>query len=150
MPQDSERLIYTQFRGSQEKYAYFMLAASGACIAFAVTRTQGDTLSTLHALVGIGVLSWAASFYCGCQHLRYLGSATYANFDLVRVQAGRHPEVGNIPSYIEAASEGIRIAIERNDKKSVFHAKAQFRLLIAGALFYLAWHVATMYARIPG
>ncbi|MGA0531487.1 hypothetical protein [Hansschlegelia sp. KR7-227] len=143
-------MIYAQFRGSQEKYAYFMLAASGACIAFAITRTQGDTLNYLHAIVGIGVLSWATSFYCGCQHLRYIGSATYANLDLLRIQAGRHPDVGNIPGYIEAASEGIQIAIGRNDKQSVRHAKAQFRLLILGAFLYLAWHVAVMYARSVG
>jgi hypothetical protein len=59
---DEPRLeIYRQIRTAQEKYTYFMLAAAGACIAFAVTKTQEAVLAWHHLLLAGSVLCWGAA-----------------------------------------------------------------------------------------
>jgi len=45
------------------------------------------------------------------------------------------------------ASEGIRSAIEWNSERANRLGHWQFRLLVAGAFLYVAWHVLEMYLR---
>jgi hypothetical protein len=40
MPSEQQIEIYRQHRTAQDKYIYFLLAAAGAAIAFAVNQTQ--------------------------------------------------------------------------------------------------------------
>jgi len=93
------------------------------------------------------VLSWGLSFFFGCRHLDYVSSVLYANLDFLKVQSGLHPEVGLHTGRIEAASSGIMSAMESSAKRAGRYARWQFRLLILGALFYLAWHILEMLQR---
>jgi hypothetical protein len=45
MPSEQQIEIYRQHRTAQDKYGYFLLAAAGAAIAFAVNQTQGAKLA---------------------------------------------------------------------------------------------------------
>ena len=54
--------VYRQHRVSQDKYAYFLLAAAGAAIAFSLNQTHSAALSRSHwSLAGAG-LCWGLSF----------------------------------------------------------------------------------------
>jgi hypothetical protein len=97
--------------------------------------------------LAVAVLFWGTSFYSGCMLVRYGLSNLFANFDLLRVQAGRHPKAGTDPDVIEAASEGILEAMQGNDTVLKRWSHAQFRCLIAGAVLYVAWHILEMYHR---
>ena len=126
MADNVEIELYRQFRAAQEKYTYFQLAGVGAAIAFAVTRTQDTLISDRLVLLAIAVLCWALSFIFGCQHLRYVASATFANIDLLKVESGRHPMTGRHPDAIELATQTIRGALETNSKRSARYANWQF------------------------
>jgi len=92
------------------------------------------------------VLCWSLSFFVGCRHLAYVSSTLYANAELFRVESGKHPDVGWHPEMM-AASEGIHQAIEANAERVNRLRHMQFRFLVAGAVFYIAWHVLEMWLR---
>lgn len=145
MADNNIREIYTQHRTAQDKYTYFLLAAAGAAIALAVNQTKGTSLSWSQLPLAIAVLCWGLSFFFGCRHLGYVSSTLFANADLLRVENGQHPLSGNNPQLMATASEGIRQAIESNSERANRLGHMQFRFLITGAVFYIAWHVIEMW-----
>jgi hypothetical protein len=147
MASDNQIEVYKQHRASQEKYVYFLLAAVGAAIALVVNQTQGVKLAYSQLPLAAAVVLWALSFYFGCKHLAYVESTLFANADLLRVEAGEHPLVGPHPQMIAAASEGLRSAMVTNSGRAAGFARWQFRCLILGSVFYLAWHVYEMWLR---
>lgn len=149
MSYENEREVYKALRTGQDKYAYFLLAAAGAAIGFALTQTQTATISWSKLPLGLGVLAWGMSFFCGCLHLNYVNAVLFANADLLKVEDGRHPLVGRHPQMMMAASEGIRSAIETNSNRGGAYARWQFRFLVMGAASYVGWHVLEMYLRSP-
>jgi hypothetical protein len=149
MADDKLAEIYTQHREVQNQYRYFLLAASGAAIALAINQTQAAGMSWSMAPLGIAVLCWSVSFYCGCRYLTYTEAILFSNMDLLRVQRGQHPEAGSHPEMIQAATDGIRSAIAENVITAASLARNQFRFLIAGAVFFIIWHILGMCLRSP-
>ena len=149
MSADHELELYRVHRAAQEKYTYFLLAAAGAAIGFAVTQSQTAAFEWPQLPLGLAVLLWALSFFFGCRHLNYVEATLYANMDLLKVQAGMHPEVGAHPQMQAAAAEGIRSAMGTNSIRSARFADWQFRFFVLGAVFFIAWHVVGMYLRTP-
>ena len=146
MPSENELEVYRQFRTSQDKYTYFLLAAAGTAIGFSVHRTEGMRLSWWMIPLGIGVLCWGVSFWAGCLHLQYMASSLYANIGLLKVQAGTHEHLPPNPTPLvrQIAAQGIGDAIASNSKKTAFYAWLQFRSLLAGAIFFIGWHISTL------
>jgi hypothetical protein len=144
-----ERLIeiYRQHRIGQDKYVYFLLAVAAAAVAYAMKLTSTSRLSYSMIPLGISVLFWGISFYCGCKNIGYVLSTLYANIHLLFIQKGEDSRVGQNPSLIEAASEGVIQAMENNSNTANFYARIQFRFLIAGAVFFLSWHIIEMIIR---
>ena len=139
--------VYRQHRTAQDKYIYFLLAAAGAAIAFAVNQTQGAKLAWSQLPLAGAVVCWGLSFFCGCRHLGYIESTLFANDALFRVLAGHNPQVGRHPQRINVASEGLQGAIESNSKWASRFARWQFSCLVLGAVSYLVWHVVEMWLR---
>lgn len=141
--------VYKQLLTSQDKYVYFLLAATLASIAFAIKQSQSLKLDLSQIPLALGVVSWGLSFFLGCRNREYYNSTLFANGELLRIQLGLspHPDYGNHPDYIQAASEGIKSAIEKNSKKVMMFGRYQTRTFILGALFYIIWHVYEMYLR---
>lgn len=147
MADDNIREVYRQLRVAQDKHTYFLLTAAGAAIALTVNQTQGSALSWSQAPLAAAVLCWGLSFFFGCRHLHYVNSTLYSNAELLKVESGEHPEVGRHPPIMAAASEGIRQAIESNSERANRLGHMQFRFLITGAVFYIAWHIFEMWLR---
>jgi uncharacterized protein (DUF2336 family) len=63
MPESMDATVYNALRTAQEKYAYFLLAAAGAAIAFAVNQTHDAKLSWAQLPLAAAVLSWGCSFF---------------------------------------------------------------------------------------
>jgi len=147
MGDENFREVYKQHRTAQDKYTYFLLTAAGAAIAFAMSRTQDAAISWTQAPLAGAVLCWGLSFYFGCRQLAYVESTLYANAGLLRVESGEYPGIGRDPHRVAAAREGVRAAIETNSKRASRFARWQFRFLIIGALFYIAWHIVGMLLR---
>lgn len=141
MPSESMQELWRQHRAGQDKYTYFLLAVSASAVAFAVQKTEGLKVSSDLYLAGAAALCWGLSFYCGCKNLLWVQSSLYANFNLVQLQGGVHPQQPGHPQILAAALEGVRSAADSNSNKAQLNAIWQFRLLILGALLFIAWHI---------
>ena len=128
---------------AQDKYTYFLFAAAGAAIGFAVQKTDGLSLSWWLLPVAAATISWALSFYCGCRNLHWVSAATSANYSLLQLRAGSHPQQPH-PQLVEAATAGVMSALESNTKRAKVFGDWQFRLLILGAVFFIAWRILEM------
>lgn len=146
MASDTELEIYRQQRQGQDKYIYFLLAAVGASIAFALNQTKGLALTPSQWPLGAAVLCWAGSFLMGCSRLGLINDTLHANQGLVRVQKGTH-ELIEHPAEIPLASKMMKEGLEKLGRKTNRRALWQYRLLISGAALYIGWHVYEMYIR---
>lgn len=146
---DMKEQLAKQLQEAQAKYTYFLLATAASGIALAVQRTTGQTLGWDHLLLGLAVVLWGASFFAGCRNRAYFSSTLYANVALLQLQDGSHPEAPTHPQAVGAACEGVRTAAASNSASGNTWGKWQFRLLIAGALFFLAWHIVCMAKSTP-
>jgi hypothetical protein len=148
--ENSQLELYKTYSDASSKFTYFMLAAAGAAIAFAITKTQDASISWSQIPLAMATACWAGSFFCGARHLQYVGSGMYDNITLLKVQSGTHPDIGAHPQSIEDASSGLRKAMMTNSERGAEYGHWQFRLLILGAAAYIAWHVFEMYLRTVG
>jgi hypothetical protein len=147
MSSDQQLEVYRQLTAAQDKYVYFLLAAAGAAIAFALSQTQGAKLSLSQIPLGLAVALWGVSFFFGCRRIGYVASTLFANAALLQVEAGQHREIGMHPQAIMAASDGIRTAIESNSTRANALLRLQFASLVLGAISYVAWHAWEMWLR---
>jgi hypothetical protein len=121
-----------------------LLAAAGAAIGFAVQKTEGLLLSWWLLPVGLATISWGVSFYFGCKNITWVQTATMANFNLLQLIRGSHPEQPPHPELVAAAIRGVESALDKNINKAQFYGIWQFRLLVSGAVFFIGWRVAEM------
>jgi hypothetical protein len=139
--------VFRQLHERQNKYTYFLLAAAGAGVAFALDQTRMADLQVSQIPIGVSVLCWGLSFWFGCTNIHYANATLYANHQLLRVRNGQHPRIRAHPEESEAAVEGIESAMESNSENANVNGHRQFRSLVLGAVFYIAWHVWGMYLR---
>jgi len=146
MADDRELEIWKNLREAQDKHAYFILAAAGSALAFAVHITIGRSLAWSMLPLGVAAACWAFSFWAGGRLIAYLNSTVYANIALLQVKRGTHPDLryrGN-PEEIAIASAGITAAVESNSRMVERWGNWQTQLLVAGALAFIFWHVLEM------
>lgn len=136
--------IQRAHREGQQGYTYFLLSAAGAAIGFAVVRTDDLAMSWWLVPVGLSTISWGLSFYCGCQNLVWVQSSLYANFNLLQLRRGSHPDQPPHPDLTSAAIAGVSQALKQNGQSAQFYAVWQFRLLLLGAVLFIAWRVVEM------
>ena len=139
--------IHRQHRTGQDKYSYFLLAVTASAVAFSVKRTDGLKITYSLIPLGAAVLLWGVSFYFGVKNLLWVQTSIFANYSLLQLQKGVHPEQPDHPQILEVAIRGVRSAFESNIKNAQFYGIWQFRLLITGAIFFLLWHVLEMVLR---
>lgn len=142
--------IYKQHSTGQDKYTYFLLAVTASAIAFSVQKTTDLILTWSMLPLGGAVAAWGTSFYFGCKNLLWVQTSISANYSLLQLQKGVHPDQPNHQQLLEAANRGVKSALESNVKNAQFYGEWQFRLLIAGAVLFLAWHVIEMILRTCG
>ncbi len=130
---------------SQDKYTYFLLAAAGAAIGFAVQKTEGLPLSWWLSPVALAAVAWAGSFYCGCQNPTLVGAAVATNHALLQLRQGSHPQQPPHPQVLDAALNGTFTALEKHMDKAQTYAKWQFRLIVLGAVLFISWRVLEMW-----
>lgn len=136
--------LHKAHQAGQEKYTYFLLAAAGAAIGFAVQKTEGLPLSWWLLPVALATVCWGVSFHFGCKNVIWVQTSILANFNLLQLRQGSHPEQPPHQELVSAAIRGVESALEKNGNKAQFYGIWQFRLLVAGAIFFIAWRVAEM------
>lgn len=122
------------------KYTYFILAITTASIAFALQRSEGASWDCGLIPLGIAVLLWGASFYCGITEVRLATRALGTNYSLLQLEVGNHPNQPSDPSHIGPAREGITDALNETVRKAQTCHVWQLRFYFIGAISYTVWH----------
>lgn len=147
MKEEQELYLHKKLDTDQGKYTYFLLAIAASAIAFAVQITKESIFELSLIPLGISVLSWGLSFYCGCQNMRYSNANTIANIDLFRVRDGLDPDVGDNVALKRVAIDETLLAYDSNSKIICSYNNWQFRLLILGAISFIFWRLLEMAIR---
>jgi hypothetical protein len=115
---------------SQEKYSYFLLAAAGAAIAFALQKTEHLSLSWWISPIAIALLCWISSFFFGCKNIVWHQAILRTEIYIARVIETPESELSH-----NQKRQSISNHANEMDKKlkKYAYAKWQFLLLIAGA-----------------
>jgi hypothetical protein len=125
---DEEKLLYERLHSTHSKYTYFLLLIAASAIALVIKITEADVLSLSLIPLGLALLSWGYSFYCGCQYL--INSS-----DLIRT---------NLKGFFTKDSEKIK---EIDDTMKEIQPKLhkyytrQFYYILIGAGFFFIWHI---------
>jgi len=130
-------------RAHDDKFDYFLLAAAGASIAYALNQAKGLALSWSQVCLGVAVLSWGLSFYFGCERLSFVRHSIWINIILNESLS----ETGLGPVEKMMIREEGEKAFSKVDAKGGKRSRLQYRLVIFGALSYVAWQVNEMYWR---
>jgi hypothetical protein len=136
--------LHKALREAHEKYTYFLLAASGAAMAFATTQAQAATVTLSKLPLALAVVSWALSFFFGCRQIGRSNNFLWQNFQYLRMKAGDHPNFPPDPRLVAAISEDLEAESRRVGRYGAW----QLNFLFVGAIFYIVWHVTEMYLRI--
>ena len=140
-----------QFRGRsdemRQKYIYFILTATGACIGFAVTQSRDANFTLVTVLLGLAMLAWGMSFFFGCRSLFWKPAALMHNIEVDKVLAGTSQYASNNPELKKIAYEAFRNSYKRAINKFSWYMRLQFRLFIAGSVFFLVWHVLEIWLK---
>lgn len=147
MSSETELEMWKAHRAAQEKFTYFMLAASGACIGFALTQTKDLRLNCDMAWLGAALLAWAGSFYLGCKYAEAGREILLVNKGLLVLNAGRDPYAGTDVNRVSIGNEVFQKRLDDLQKDAAGLYRWEFRLLILGVVFYVIWQVLLMSSR---
>lgn len=122
----------------QERYAYFLLAAAGAAVAFAVQKTEGAVLSWWLLLVAAAALCWALSFFAGCKVVWCSQAIVSSQINIARART----DPGLSEEQRRQSISNHWFALDPKLAKAAVYAKLQIQLLFAGGIFFCLWHIA--------
>lgn len=131
----------------QNKHCYFLLATAAAAIALSVRATAEASLSWSQLPLGLAVLSWGMSFYYGCRFMTNVDIVTSHTLTDMQIQAGELPysKEPNIElDYRAVAKQVYEDSVKSLSESAKNFNRRQFRLLVAGAVLFVGWHVLEM------
>ncbi len=147
MPDNELLEMYKQHTMGQNKYTYFLLAVAASAIAFSVGKTSGRIISWSMLPLGVAVILWAVSFYCGCKIINFIQLLFQSNYYVLQLKMGVHSNQLKDKLTLDAEINKVESTIKSNIMKAAFFNDWQFRLLILGAVCFVAWHIFEMAIR---
>lgn len=146
MSEDIETKLGTEFKASQQKYTYFLLAGAASAIGFAMTQSKVEPLNYTHAPLGVAVGLWAISFVSGLRFLENAITLTHHNWnilafkrELLRTEEINKPEI--MAGFMKVADK----SIGKIQSRMIHYGELQSWCLLLGGLAYIAWHVSRMW-----
>jgi hypothetical protein len=132
------------------KYVYFLLAATGAALGYALQKLDSSTLNTQVWFGLAAIACWLISFFCGCRHITKIQSAILSNYQLIQLQQGSHPMQPRSPEETLIAWSVTTSAIESKNNKAQLFFRLQFLFLAIGVLLFATWRVLALFEASPG
>jgi hypothetical protein len=140
-----ERFVLKIHAENESKYVYFLLGATGAALGYALQKLDGVAFSWWSAPAVAALVFWLSSFYCGCRRIVWVQAAIRANYSLLQLKSGQHPEQPpDNPQLLQAALNGTSAAIKHNTNRATLFFNLQFALLATGVLFFTVWRLLAM------
>lgn len=118
------------------KYVYFLLAATGAALGYALQKLDDSTYSPSAWLGLLAISSWLLSFLFGCKHITAIKAAIFCNYELLQIRR---------KSGSERLVEAAYAAIESVNVQANSFFNWQFRLLALGVVLFTTWRVFLLF-----
>ncbi|WP_256013123.1 hypothetical protein [Desertivirga xinjiangensis] len=141
---DTRDTLVSEFRTHQQTYIYYLIGLCVASIGFSVNLTIGQKLSFVHIPLGISIILWGISIFCGLRFMQWVGSSLYANINLLDVRAGIHKDTGNHIQKKAIAEDVITGILEKNSDTVSRLQSWQNICFYSGVIFFLIWRVLDM------
>lgn len=132
------------FREQQQKYCYYVIALCVAAIGFSVHKTMGLSISKSQIPLGIAVLSWGFSVWCGLRYLGLMTASLFTNIGLVDVQEGKSEITGRDPAKIKIGVETLTRSLDETSNKTMRLASWQDKLFFIGIICFVGWRIWEM------
>lgn len=147
MSSNLELELGKQFKASREKYIYFLLAMAASAIAYAMTQSKVEPLELRQIPLGLSILSWGLSFVSGLRFVEYATNVTFQNQNYLAFKR----ELKSYPQDAAVEMQNIfktklKETTERQEAKMRLYGNLQSKSLLAGAVFYVAWHILRMHS----
>lgn len=110
------------------RYTQFLLAVTGAAIAYALDKAEGSTVGWGSLPLIAALLLWCGSFYCGIRHLRLFRTHMIENAKALM---------------LKESLEQMVLRLEPWDVKMEHASNLQYSLFIYGVAFYVGWYFIT-------
>lgn len=127
---DDLNLLAARLSDELSKYIYFLLAASGAAIAYALEQVEGKVLSKELVLVILALFAWCGSFYFGVRHLHLNRQRMIENANALLEE-----------ETFQEMQKRLFPIIERMEKAS----HKQYVLFVIGVFLYISWRVVVLF-----
>lgn len=127
--------LYRVHAEEHSKYVYFILAATGAALGYALQKLDASTFTPSIWLGLAAIAAWLLSFLVGCKHITARQTVLFCNYQMLRLQKKSGP-----PEVFEAAVDAFNVSDERATR---LH-KWQFWLLALGVVLFIAWRVVVL------
>ena len=137
--------IYKQHRVAYDKYSYVLLAIAASAVGFAVQKSEGHILSWSILPLGLSVVSFGLSFWCGVRTIERVVANLGATYSLIQLQMGTHPDQPPEGDPLVGAKSGVRRAATHIADQATTYTRWQYRFLILGSVLFLTWHILIMY-----
>jgi hypothetical protein len=144
MADNGAKDLYLLHRQGQDKYTYFLLTAAAAGLGFAVQRSDTAPVDATLLILAAAALSWLGSFFCGVRNVSWVQTALYANYGLLQLKGGTHPQQPPDAASTELAIQGVMKALDHNSEKVYRFANWQFGLLVAGGALLVLWQAVRL------
>jgi len=139
---EGSRDLRTAIISLQERFSYFVLAASGSAIAFATIKTAELPRGAWLLPAFAAIVTWGASFCLSAYHLLLRVMAMIGDHRQAEVQLGR---TDLSPVGQAKALEILDREKRQRDKRSASLGRWAFHLLLLGGLSYLVAHLQRVF-----
>jgi hypothetical protein len=124
--------IATEYKTAREKYCYFLLTASGACIGYGVENVKNDLrLEWKFAFLALSLIAWGISFWLGCKAIKAAEKIILGNANWIKSKTAE--ERSDIDWYMRNEAE-----------KSQSFSEWQFRLFVFGGISFVLWRLQSL------
>lgn len=133
-----------QHNDMYDKYAYFLLAATGTAIGFGLQKLDGlaPSIASFVCVAAVGL--WVLSFYLGLKRIETVMMVVRINAELAAfLTPERETQISG--NHIAQTEQLASQQMEEFNIKNARLMRAQFYLLIAGAVFFMVWRVMQMF-----
>jgi hypothetical protein len=126
------------------KYVYFLLAATGAALGYALQKLDTSTFNC-QVLFGLAAITcWLVSLFYGCKHITTIQSAILSNSHLLQLQQGNHPMQPDSREGFEIAWKITSNSLESKNNRAQLFFRLQFWSLAIGVLLFATWRVVIL------
>mgnify|MGYP001396360630 CR=1 FL=1 len=140
-----QQQIIKEHKERQEKFVYYLIALAVSCIGFAVYNTLDVKMKLIQIPLGLAVLSWGMSVFCGIKFLKLALALLYENSRYFDIKNGQDSEIGNDPKTIKYTLSIMKPLLEKNAKGTSFYFDWQIWFFYTGIVFFIFWRVIEMY-----